>query len=110
MGSGRTFDIGETSARDPSAARNNVQVTLISEQVPTLQAVEDNMSETDFDDWAEKIYFDHLTAQTIQKMRRQLLDRRQLLPLMVKVLNMVANLRDQYFYEFELANCHILVT
>ena len=29
MSTGRTFDIGDSSARDPSNARNNVQVTLI---------------------------------------------------------------------------------
>ena len=68
MSTGRTFDIGDSSARDPSNARNSVQVTLIQEQIPNLASVEDNISETDPDcDWAEKIEFNHLCEYTLQE-------------------------------------------
>ena len=51
-------------------------MTLIQEQVPILQSVEDNISETDVDDWAEKIEFTHLNEHTIQEKMRSLLDQK----------------------------------
>ena len=66
MSTGRTFDIGDSgSQRNPHNARNNVQVMLIHEQIPDL-TVEDNISETDVDDWENQIGFDHLTEHTLQ--------------------------------------------
>ena len=41
---------------------------------------------------------------------RQLLEQKKFLPLIVKILNMVSNLRDQYFYEFEIQNQNLVVT
>ena len=70
MSTGRTFDIGDSgSQRNPHNARNNVQVMLIHEQIPNL-TVEDNVSETDADDWENNIGFDHLTEHTLQSKMR----------------------------------------
>jgi len=41
---------------------------------------------------------------------RDLLDQKQLLPLLVKILTMISALRDQYFFEFEIQNHNLMVT
>lgn len=82
---------------------------LIHEQIPNL-TVEDNVSETDADDWENLINFDHLTDHTLQSKMRQLIEQKQLLPLINKILTMVSSLRDQYFYEVEIQNQNLLIT
>ena len=65
MSTGRTFDIDDSTKRTSQNVRNNVQVTLIQEQIPNL-AVDDNMSETDLaDDYENRIEFNHLTGYTL---------------------------------------------
>ncbi len=109
MSTGRTFDNDGSARRIPSSnLSNSVQVTLIHEQIPNLN-IEDNMSETD-PEWENQIEISHLIDQTLFKKMRHLLEERQLLPLVCKVLNMLSSLRDQYFYEFELQTPNLMVT
>ena len=48
---------------------------LIHEQIPSL-TVEDNVSETDVDDYGDKIDFDHLNEHTLLSKMRSLIDQK----------------------------------
>ena len=70
---------------------------------------QDNLSET-VPDWENQVDFKHLDNYTIQSRIESLIQSQKLLPLVAKIVTMVGQLSDQYFYEFELANYNIIVT
>ena len=42
--------------------------------------------------------------------RQTLIANKKFIPLLAKIITMVGSLRDQYFYEFELANFNLIIT
>ena len=82
---------------------------LVHEQIPNLD-VKDNISETGMDWEAQIDFVKHLNPYTLMEKRETLIANKKLIPLIAKVMTMVGLLRDQYFYEFELASHNIVIT
>ena len=82
------------------ANQNEIQVMLIHEQIPDME-FQDNLSET-VPDWEQQVDFNHLDNFTIMEQRDELIANQNFLPLIAKIVTMVGQLSDQYFYEFEL--------
>ena len=82
------------------ANQNEIQVMLIHEQIPDME-FQDNLSET-VPDWEQQVDFSHLDNFTIMEQKDELIANQKFLPLIAKIVTMVGQLSDQYFYEFEL--------
>jgi hypothetical protein len=59
-------------------------------------------------DSSYEINFKDLEEYTLQQQLSRLLDQRQLLPVIVQVIELIAQLRDAFFFEFELASHNLI--
>ena len=72
--------------------------------------IKDNISETGMD-WETQVDFiKRLNPYTLMEKRETLISNNKLVPLIAKIMTMVGLLRDQYFYEFELASHNLVIT
>ena len=82
---------------------------LIHEQITNFD-VKDTFSETGMD-WESQVEFvERLSTYTLMEKRQTLIANKKFIPLLAKIITMVGSLRDQYFYEFELANFNLVIT
>jgi hypothetical protein len=59
-------------------------------------------------DSSYEINFKDLEEYTLQQQLSRLLDQRQLLPVIVQVIELIALLKDAFFFEFELASHNLI--